>query len=82
VGYFDVRLSVYHPKAMTQDAEVLYEVVEHIATITLNRPERMNTISRAMLSQLVPAADLAGAVRAIARRSPPTPRWPCRPPSG
>jgi enoyl-CoA hydratase/carnithine racemase len=66
VGYFDVRLSVYYPKAMTQDAEVLYEVVEHIATITLNRPERMNTISRAMLSQLVPAADLAGAVRAIA----------------
>jgi enoyl-CoA hydratase/carnithine racemase len=37
---------------MTQDAEVLYEVVEHIATITLNRPERMNTISRAMLGQL------------------------------
>jgi enoyl-CoA hydratase/carnithine racemase len=37
---------------MTQDAEVLYEVTQHIATITLNRPERMNTISRAMLGQL------------------------------
>lgn len=31
---------------------VLYEVSEHIATITLNRAERMNTISRDMLNQL------------------------------
>jgi enoyl-CoA hydratase/carnithine racemase len=40
------------PSAATQDAEVLYAVADHIATITLNRPERMNTISRPMLSQL------------------------------
>jgi enoyl-CoA hydratase/carnithine racemase len=33
-------------------AEVLYESADHIATITLNRPERMNTISRAMLAEL------------------------------
>jgi enoyl-CoA hydratase/carnithine racemase len=32
--------------------EVLYEVSEHVATITLNRPERMNTISGPMLNQL------------------------------
>ena len=32
--------------------EVLYEVSNHIATITLNAPERMNTISAAMLDQL------------------------------
>jgi enoyl-CoA hydratase/carnithine racemase len=32
--------------------EVLYATGDHIATITLNRPERMNTISRAMLGQL------------------------------
>jgi enoyl-CoA hydratase/carnithine racemase len=32
--------------------EVLYAVGDHIATITLNRPERMNTISREMLNQL------------------------------
>lgn len=32
--------------------EVLYEVAEHIATITLNAPGRMNTISAAMLDQL------------------------------
>jgi enoyl-CoA hydratase/carnithine racemase len=33
-------------------SEVLYEVSDHIATITLNAPERMNTISRAMLNAL------------------------------
>jgi enoyl-CoA hydratase/carnithine racemase len=32
--------------------EVLYEVADHIATITLNAPGRMNTISGAMLDQL------------------------------
>lgn len=32
--------------------EVLYEVSDHIATITLNAPDRMNTISRPMLSTL------------------------------
>jgi len=32
--------------------EVLYAVADHIATITLNRPERMNTISGPMLNQL------------------------------
>ncbi|HEX3916383.1 MAG TPA: enoyl-CoA hydratase/isomerase family protein [Caulobacteraceae bacterium] len=39
--------------AVTQDAaEVLYATGDHIATITLNRPERMNTISGPMLNQL------------------------------
>ena len=33
-------------------SEVLYEVNGHIATITLNAPERMNTISGAMLNEL------------------------------
>jgi len=33
-------------------AEVLYEVADHVATITLNRPERMNTISHRMLNEL------------------------------
>ena len=32
--------------------EVLYEVADHVATITLNAPERMNTISGPMLSAL------------------------------
>jgi enoyl-CoA hydratase/carnithine racemase len=42
-----------HPSpAADPSPEVLYEVSDHIATLTLNRPERMNTISRAMLNQL------------------------------
>ena len=32
--------------------EVLYEVADHVATITLNAPGRMNTISGLMLDQL------------------------------
>ncbi|MBV9541019.1 MAG: enoyl-CoA hydratase/isomerase family protein, partial [Alphaproteobacteria bacterium] len=36
----------------TNTDEVLYEVSEHIATITLNAPERMNTISGPMLARL------------------------------
>ena len=31
---------------------MLYATADHIATITLNRPARMNTISRAMLGEL------------------------------
>src|SRR5215470_8281439 len=42
------------PKPETSP-EVLYSVKGHIATITLNRPERMNTISRAMLAELCEA---------------------------
>ena len=33
-------------------SEVLYEVVDHVATVTLNAPERMNTISGPMLHDL------------------------------
>lgn len=36
--------------ASAASPEVLYEVEAHIATITLNRPERMNTISGPMLA--------------------------------
>jgi enoyl-CoA hydratase/carnithine racemase len=36
----------------TADAEVLYDASEHIATITLNAPQRLNTISGPMLTQL------------------------------
>ncbi len=32
--------------------EVLYDVADHVATITLNAPERMNTISGTMLSMI------------------------------
>jgi enoyl-CoA hydratase/carnithine racemase len=53
---------------MTQDAEVLYEVSDQIATITLNRPGRMNTISRTMLdllSALLIRADEDPAARVV-----------------
>ncbi|HLI64777.1 MAG TPA: enoyl-CoA hydratase-related protein [Caulobacteraceae bacterium] len=52
----------------TIDNEVLYAVDGHVATITLNRPERMNTISRAMLGQLTEhllAADADPEVRVV-----------------
>src|ERR1700678_2631648 len=54
--------------AQSAGDEVLYEVSDHIATITLNRPERMNTISRAMLGQLTEhllAADADPDVRVV-----------------
>src|SRR5688572_19135344 len=34
------------------DREVLYDVRDHVATVTLNRPERRNAISATMLAQL------------------------------
>src|SRR6185312_6797087 len=52
----------------TIDDEVLYAVDGHVATITLNRPDRMNTISRAMLGQLTEhllAADADPEVRVV-----------------
>ncbi len=36
----------------TESSEVLYDVADHIAVITLNAPERMNTISGPMLNDL------------------------------
>jgi len=51
-----------------QGEEVLYEVSEGVATLTLNRPERMNTISRpmlALLAKLLIRANEDEAVRVI-----------------
>jgi enoyl-CoA hydratase/carnithine racemase len=48
--------------------EVLYASADHVATITLNRPERMNTISGPMLRQLTERlleADADSDVRAV-----------------
>ncbi len=53
---------------MSETPEVLYAVADHVATITLNRPERMNTISRAMLDALTAyliAADADPDVRVV-----------------
>lgn len=40
------------PEAANDEAPVLYAVADNIATITLNRPAQMNTLSRALLQQL------------------------------
>ena len=37
---------------ISASSEVLYEVADHVATITLNAPERMNTISGLMLGEI------------------------------
>lgn len=50
---------------MSDDAEVLLERDASIATITLNRPERMNTISGPMLSQLAARLTEADADRGV-----------------
>jgi enoyl-CoA hydratase/carnithine racemase len=53
---------------MSEYADLLYEVSDHIATITLNRPDRMNAISGPMLasfSQALRDADADGDVRVI-----------------
>ena len=50
------------------EPEVLYEVADHIATITLNAPGRLNTISGRMLDELSAAllkADRDREVRCI-----------------
>lgn len=53
---------------MAEPDEVLYDVADHVATITLNRPHRSNAISMPMLDQLAQRladADTDPAVRAI-----------------
>ena len=52
----------------TQNNDMLYDVTEHIATITFNRPEQQNTISRdtlARFGELLLEADADEEVRAI-----------------
>lgn len=61
-------MSSVQPSPARDDAEVLYAVADHIATITLNRPARMNTISREMLEllgQLLLKADADPDVRCV-----------------
>lgn len=37
----------------TLSQEVMFQVKEHVAYLTINRPERMNAMSRAMVSELI-----------------------------
>jgi len=48
--------------------EILYDVTDNIATITLNRPDKMNAFTNRMLKEIIAAMDLADSddeVRAI-----------------
>ena len=45
--------------------ELLYEVADGIATITLNRPERMNALTRDLEAAIHAAFDEADADRAV-----------------
>ncbi|WP_300377823.1 enoyl-CoA hydratase-related protein [Henriciella sp.] len=56
------------PDTATQFDELIYEVSDHVATITLNAPDRMNTISGPMLdglSQALLKADADPEVRCV-----------------
>lgn len=56
------------PVSTAAPSEVTYEVADHVATVTLNAPDRMNTISGAMLNDLSDAllrADRDRGVRCI-----------------
>jgi enoyl-CoA hydratase/carnithine racemase len=41
-----------------QSVEIQYQVVDHVATITLNRPDRLNAFTAAMVDDLVATIDL------------------------
>src|SRR5690606_42096566 len=48
--------------------EITYEVADQVATITLNRPDRLNAFTMRMRAELIEAFDLADAgaeVRAV-----------------
>ena len=53
---------------MSDFTQIVYEVAEGIATITLHRPEKMNAFTRMMMDELIRAFDLSDAddtVRAV-----------------
>ena len=37
--------------------QILYEVADHIATITLNRPDQLNAFTNTMMRELIDAFD-------------------------
>ena len=45
--------------------QIVYEVAEGIATITLNRPEKLNAFTRTMMAELIEAFDLSDADDAV-----------------
>ena len=39
--------------------EIKYEIEDHIATITLNQPDKLNAISGIMINDMIKAFDMA-----------------------
>ncbi len=53
---------------MTRFSQIIYDVADGIATITLDRPEKMNAFTRTMMDEVIAAFDLSDgddAVRAV-----------------
>jgi enoyl-CoA hydratase/carnithine racemase len=48
-----------------QTTEILYEVADHVATITLNRPEKLNAWTRVMEQEVRAAMERAAADKAV-----------------
>jgi hypothetical protein len=63
----DIKFSTEEGDSMSYQT-LLYEVSDHVLTITLNRPDRLNAFTGAMMNELIAAFDAADAdddVRAI-----------------
>jgi enoyl-CoA hydratase/carnithine racemase len=63
----DIKFSTEEGDSMSYQT-LLYEVSDHVLTITLNRPDRLNAFTGAMMNDLIAAFDAADAdddVRAI-----------------
>jgi len=52
-------MSLFNEKSLSHSDQVLYETSEKIATITLNRPEKLNAMSRSLLNDLEAAFERA-----------------------
>ena len=50
---------------MTEFTQILYDVADGIATITLHRPAKMNAFTRTMMDELIAAFDLSDADDAV-----------------
>ena len=51
-----------------QDHELIYEVDDRVAVLTLNRPERMNALSKRLVDEIIAAiaeADADASVRVV-----------------
>ena len=50
---------------MTEFTQILYDVADGIATITLHRPDKMNAFTRTMMAELIAAFDLSDSDDAV-----------------